>query len=56
MDITKMTIEELKCLAYDLIAQSEQTQNNLRAVNQEIANRQAAPVKEVVKEEDKKKD
>ena len=38
MDLTKETsIEKLKALAYDQMAQLEVTQNNLRALNQRIA-------------------
>lgn len=37
MDITKMTVTELKALAYDTFAQIEQAQKNLQAINQEIA-------------------
>ncbi len=37
MDITKMTVVELKAVAYDLFVQLEITQKNLQAVNQEIA-------------------
>lgn len=40
MDITKMNLVELKSLAYDQLAQLEQTQNNLKIINQEIINRQ----------------
>lgn len=36
MDITKLSQTELKALAYDLISQLEQTQRNLKAVNDEI--------------------
>lgn len=39
MDLTAMSITELKALAYDLLAQGQQIQNNLNTVNQEIANR-----------------
>jgi hypothetical protein len=38
MDLTKITdVKELKSLAYDQMAQLEVTQNNLRALNQRIA-------------------
>lgn len=40
MDITKLSITELKALAFDIIAQIELSQNNLRAVQQEIAKKQ----------------
>lgn len=39
MDITKLDIKELKVLAYDLLIQAEQVQNDLRIVNQEIQKR-----------------
>ena len=39
-DITKMTIEELKALAYDLIVMLQQTQNNINVVQAEIVKRQ----------------
>jgi hypothetical protein len=35
--LDQMTLEELKCTAYDLMASLEQTQRNLQAVNQMIA-------------------
>jgi len=38
MDLTKITdVKELKSLAYDQMAQLEQTQANLRMLNQRIA-------------------
>lgn len=40
MDITKMNLVELKSLAYDQLTSLEQTQNNLKIINQEIINRQ----------------
>lgn len=52
MDITTKTLEELKVMAYDQLVVLEQTQNNLKVINQEIAKRQ---VKEEVKEEVKDK-
>lgn len=36
MDISTKTIIELKAIAYDLFVQLEQTQNNLKIVNDEI--------------------
>lgn len=39
-NIKEMSVDELKILAYDLLVQSQQTQNSLKMVNQEIANRQ----------------
>lgn len=35
-DISKMSLDELKVLAYDNIAQLEQVQNNLKLINQQI--------------------
>lgn len=37
MDLTIMSITELKAVAYDVLVQIEQQQNNLRLINQEIA-------------------
>lgn len=42
MDITQMSITELKALAYDTISQLEQAQSNLQAINREIAARRQA--------------
>ena len=39
--ITQKTEIELKAIAYDVLAQIEQGQANLRAINQELANRSA---------------
>ncbi len=36
LDITKLSIIDLKALAYDQISQIEQFQNNLRTVNAQI--------------------
>jgi len=36
MDITKMSVVELKALAFDLLVQLENVQNNLKLVNAEI--------------------
>ena len=41
VDITKMTVEELKALAYDLIVQAQVTQQQITLVQQEIAKREA---------------
>lgn len=58
--IEDFTLEELKALAYDLIAQREQCQARLNAVNQLIVNfktpqetPQAEPPKETPKEVEK---
>lgn len=45
MDITKLTLVELKSLAYDILAELERLQNNLRIVQARIV--------EVSKEETK---
>lgn len=50
MDITKLSITELKALGFDMVAELERTQQNLRTVNAELAKRQEVEVKE-----DKKK-
>jgi hypothetical protein len=39
MDITKLSVVELKALAFDLLVQLENVQNNLKVVNAEIAKR-----------------
>ena len=39
MDITKLNLTELKSLAYDQMATIEQSQNNLKAINEQIAKR-----------------
>jgi len=39
MDITKLSVQELKALAYDLLVQANQYQNDLNIVNQEIQKR-----------------
>lgn len=39
LDITKLSVTELKSLAYDEMARLEICQTNLRAINQEIAKR-----------------
>lgn len=36
MDITKMSVQELKALAYDLLVQSQKIQSDLNLVNNEI--------------------
>ena len=43
MDLSTLTLEQLKALAYDLIMQGQQLQNNLNAVNQAIAVKLSAP-------------
>jgi hypothetical protein len=45
MNIEQMTVEQLKALAYDSLVLIEQSQNNLKLINQELAKR--AEVKEV---------
>ena len=39
MDVNKMSLTELKALAYDMIAQKEQLQGQLNQVNQMIGNK-----------------
>ncbi len=46
MDITTMTLEQLKALAYDQIVLLQQTQNNLALLQAEIKKRE-----EIKKEE-----
>ncbi len=38
-DVSTMTVEQLKALAYDFLVQIEVAQKNLQVVNQEIANK-----------------
>jgi hypothetical protein len=40
MDITTLTIEQLKALAYDQILLLQQTQNNLNLIQAEIKKRE----------------
>ena len=42
MNIKEMSLEALKALAYDQLALLEQTQANLRLINQEIAEKTKA--------------
>ena len=44
-DISKLSVLELKALAYDHLAQVQGLQNNLAVINQEIA-KKSTPVKE----------
>lgn len=39
MDLTPLTLDQLKVLAYDFIHVNETAQNNLQVVNQEIQKR-----------------
>ncbi len=43
LDITQMTVEQLKALAYDQLATIENAQNNLKVVNEEIVKKQSQP-------------
>lgn len=43
IDITKLSVTELKALAYDVLSEIEKQQNNLRAVNNELAKRHEKP-------------
>jgi len=47
INLETMSIEQCKALAYDLIAQQEQTQANLRAVNEAIAKKAQELTKKV---------
>ena len=46
-DITKMSIDELKILAYDTSAQLNLDQQNLHVLNQAITARQQQQIKEI---------
>ncbi|MDJ0503746.1 MAG: hypothetical protein PX635_00660 [Nostocales cyanobacterium LE14-WE12] len=52
MELNSKTIDELKVIAYDLLASKEQTERNLQIVNQTIA----AKYEELKKAEDIKAD
>ena len=39
LDLTKLDVKELKALAYDQLVLIEQSQNNLKLINQEIVKR-----------------
>lgn len=39
MDITKLTLEQLKVLAYDVLVDQQRMQNSLILINQEIQKR-----------------
>ena len=43
IDITKMTVTELKALAYEQVLLLNQTQANLQAIQAEISKRQNEP-------------
>lgn len=49
INLETMSIEKCKALAYDLIAQSEQLNANLRAVNEAIAKKSKELTEEVKK-------
>lgn len=40
MDITSMTVTELKALAYDQLLLLQQTQNNIRVIEEELRKRE----------------
>lgn len=44
IDLTKMSLEQLKAFAYDQLAVIENAQRNLQTINQEIAKRPPMPV------------
>lgn len=55
MDLKKMTVTELKALAFDIINTINVNQSNLRVVNQEIESRPPiVPADTEVKTEEKK--
>lgn len=39
MDLTQLTVEQLKVMAYDELTKLDIAQNNLKVLNQEIAKR-----------------
>lgn len=43
MDISTKTVDELKVIAYDLLASLEQTQMNLKIVNETISKKLSEP-------------
>jgi hypothetical protein len=45
MDITKLSLTELKALAYDLLVKAQTAQGDLNLVNQEIAKKKEEPKK-----------
>ena len=47
MDITKLNVQELKAIAYDLIVQLDIAKNNLAVVNQAIGAKAKEDVPEV---------
>ncbi len=53
MNINKMDVMDFKILAYDLLASREQTDINLRAVNQAIASKTNPKPKEKPKDSKK---
>ena len=52
MDLNSKSIDELKVIAYDLLASKEQTERNLQIVNQTIAAKYEEQNKPVHKAED----
>ena len=50
MNLETKTIEELKVIAYDLMASLEQTQRNLQEVNQMIAKKYEEKPKQTIDE------
>jgi hypothetical protein len=47
IDITKLSVTELKALAYELVVQVETARQNLSVVQQELAKRAQAPKPDV---------
>lgn len=50
MDITKLSLNELKALAYDQVVLLNRTQGNIKAIEQEIVKRQTAELKQQIAE------
>ena len=46
MDLTTMTLEQLKALAYDQLVELQRIQQNLQILNAEIDKRKVEPKKE----------
>ena len=52
MDITKLTVTELKALAFDTLVQIEALNKDLQIINQQIKNKQMEPTTENVSAEE----
>ena len=51
IDISKMSVQELKAMAYDQIATKEVAEENLRRINAEITKKLTPQLEEVKSEE-----